>query len=236
MAKKVKNDNKKEIKKVEEVEEDVLDFEEYDDEDEVVVRPTHNKQKEKVKEEKENDYHKNHSNVSFKEYLPIATFIISIITLILVLAILVKIDDQDGTTKKSTSEGSGPDETETAEYDTSMFTEIDAEKFVDLINNKKEYYFVYTGRPSCSYCQMMIGNYQKSVEEYDYELYYFDTENVTSETIEEIHKLDEVFERDFPSTPMVYLVGKGEVKDVNEGYTEYSTYTSFLEDNGVDRK
>ena len=47
---------------------------------------------------------------------------------------------------------------------------------------------------------------------------------------------DETFEEDFPATPMVYLVGKGEVKDVNEGYTEYDTYVKFLEDNGVEKK
>ena len=234
MAKKVKTDKKKEIKKVEEIEEDVLDFEEYDDEDETVVELPRKSEKEKKVVKKENDSDREGCPFQYKEYLPIATFIISVITLILIIAILGKVSD--GTTTKKSTSGSENEGTETAEYDTSMFTEIDADKFVELVKNKKEYYFVYTGRPSCSYCQMMIGNYQQSVEEYDYELYYYDTENVTSEIVSEIQGLDEIFEQDFPSTPMVYLVGKGEVKDVNEGYTEYSTYANFLEDNGVEKK
>ena len=232
MAKKVKIDDKKEIKKVEDVEDTISDFEEYDDEDEVEVTTKIEKD---TRDEKETDrVIKNNSYVSptYKDYLTIASFVISIISLILLLVVLAKIDNA------TISKGKTGDttETESVDYDTSMFTEIDEDKFVDLINNKKGYSFVYTGRSTCGYCLKMIGNYQQSVSEYDYELYYLDTSNLTSDFVEKIQGMDEIFENDFPATPMVYLVGKGEVKDVNEGYTEYSTYANFLEDNGVDKK
>lgn len=232
MAKKIKIDDKKEIKKVEDVEDTISDFEEYDDEDEVEVTTKIEKD---TRDEKETDrVIKNNSYVSptYKDYLTIASFVISIISLILLLVVLAKIDNN------TISKGNAGDttETESVDYDTSMFTEIDEDKFVDLINNKKGYSFVYTGRSTCGYCLKMIGNYQQSVSEYDYELYYLDTSNLTSDFVEKIQGMDEIFENDFPATPMVYLVGKGEVKDVNEGYTEYSTYANFLEDNGVDKK
>ena len=242
MAKKVTNkpktekNNKKELREkelIEDKEEDLIDFVEYDDEDGEYEEYTP-KKKQEGKDERVNKSHKE-INFDCMKYLPIATFVVSLISLIVSLVVLSKVNDLDGSTtkKKTTNE---EETTETAEYDTSMFKEIDADEFVDLINNKKEYYFVYTGRPSCGYCQMMIGNYQKSVKEYDYDLYYYDTEYVTSEIVEKIQGLDEIFEEDFPATPMVYLVGKGGVKDVNEGYTEYDIYAQFLEDNGVDKK
>ena len=96
--------------------------------------------------------------------------------------------------------------------------------------------FVYTGRPTCSYCTLMIGNLIKSVEDYDYTLYYLNTDNLDSDSTGKITELDEILEKDFPATPMVYLVGDGKVYDVNEGYTDYATYTKFLEDNDVEKR
>lgn len=234
MAKK-KFDNKKELKEIEEVEEDIIDFEEFDDEDEVEVEVFKNKpaKKEKVVTSKSTEK-REPVTLDCMKYLPIATFVISLLALIISIVILCKVNKlEGGTTKKNTSTD---DTEEVTGYDTSLFTEITADEFISFIKDKKNTHFVYTGRPSCSYCQMMIGNYIKSVKEYDYTLYYFDTETVTSDDIATIQSFDEVFKQDFPATPMVYLVGNWGVEDVSEGYVEYATYAAFLEANGVKKK
>jgi len=237
MAKKDNTIKKEKIKEVEE-EIDSLEFEEYDDEDDTKEAPFNKEKerKERITMKKEKVERKTNKSIlgECKEYISIASLIIGIITLILSIIILVKVNNLNGTTKKG-STGSG-ESADTSDYDTSMFKEIDVDKFIEMFENENRYYFVYTGRPTCSYCRMMIGNYQKSVKEYDYDLYYYDTQSVTSEIVEKIKGLDDTFEKDFPATPMVYLVGKGEVKAVSEGYTEYETYAKFLENNGVDKK
>jgi thioredoxin-related protein len=238
-----KKDKKKEIAELEEVEEEFNDFEEFDDEDEVDVKTVKIKKKETVKPAKEvyvkDSKVKAPHECQLMKWLPIATFVLSLITFILVIVILCKVNNLDGTTTKKkatgTDNGNGTEQTD-SEYDTSMFTEITYEEFVKMIQDKNKTYFVYTGRPTCSYCRMMIGNYQKSVEEYNYTLYYFDTDYVTSDMVNTIQSYDEVFQEDFPATPMVYKVGNYGVEAVAEGYTEYDTYASFLEENGVKKK
>ena len=235
MTKKIKTNIKEDVKEVNEEEYDSLSFEEYDDEESIEEYVSNkNTNKKNVRDNKNEDKGMT-INIDYNKYkyMIIATLIISAITLLVSVAILNKIENINGATTK---EKEGNTKEESVSYDTSMFEEIDIDEFIELFNNKKKYYFVYTGRPTCSYCQKMIGNYQKSVDEYDYELYYYDTQDVTSEIINKVKDLDETFEEDFPATPMVYLVGKGEVKDVNEGYTEYDTYVKFLEDNGVEKK
>ena len=235
MTKKIKTNIKEDVKEANEEEYDSLSFEEYDDEENIEEYVSNkNTNKKNVRDNKNEDKGMT-INIDYNKYkyMIIATLIISAITLLVSVAILNKIENINGATTK---EKEGNTKEESVSYDTSMFEEIDIDEFIELFNNKKKYYFVYTGRPTCSYCQKMIGNYQKSVDEYDYELYYYDTQDVTSEIINKVKDLDETFEEDFPATPMVYLVGKGEVKDVNEGYTEYDTYVKFLEDNGVEKK
>ena len=235
MTKKIKTNIKEDVKEANEEEYDSLSFEEYDDEENIEEYVSNkNTNKKNVRDNKNEDKGMT-INIDYNKYkyMIIATLIISAITLLVSVAILNKIENINGATTK---EKEGNTKEESVSYDTSMFEEIDIDEFIELFNNKKKYYFVYTGRPTCSYCQKMIGNYQKSVDEYDYELYYYDTQDVTSEIINKVKDLDETFEEDFPATPMVYLVGKGEVKDVSEGYTEYDTYVKFLEDNGVEKK
>ncbi len=226
---------KKEEKEVVEELEEVID-DEFDDEEEATfVKPAKAEKKEVVKKESNT---KDCEKI-LKVYLPIAQFCVMVAILITLIFIAVYANTVAGQyrSKNTTStETETTEATEDSEYDVSMFKEIDKDEFIDMVKDKKKKYFVYTGRSTCGYCRQMLPNLQKSVNEYDYTLYYFDTENVTQDDVDDIKKLDEVFETDFPATPMVYYVGNGKVNDVNEGYTEYDTYASFLESNDVDKK
>lgn len=256
MAKKVTKNNSKEVtkkkkdKKVEVLEE-TIDMSEFDDEDfedevvESVVDEDYDdedfvEEAPKTKKIKKVST-KEQSDLDLNRVMSIATLVISALALIISLVVLSKVSfiakqfDDGKETSKVDSE-LNEDGSYDAEYDTSTFKEISADEFIDMIKEEDSKAFVYTGRPTCSYCTLMIGNLIKSVEDYDYTLYYLDTDNLDNDSAEKITELDEILEKDFPATPMVYLVGDGKVYDVNEGYTDYATYTKFLEDNDVEKR
>lgn len=256
MAKKVTKNNSKEVtkkkkdKKVEVLEEEI-DMSEFDDEDfedeeiESVVDEDYDDEdfdeeeapkttKVKKVSSKEQSY------LDLNRVMSIATLVISALALIISLIVLSKVSFiakqfDDGKKESKVDSELNEEGSYEADYDTSTFKEISADEFIDMIKEDSKA-FVYTGRPTCSYCTLMIGNLIKSVEDYDYTLYYLDTGEIDNDDIEKIAKLDEILEKDFPATPMVYLVGDGKVYDVNEGYTDYATYTKFLEDNDVEKR
>lgn len=232
-------------KKVEEVVEDVKfekmveeeeilenDFEEFDDEDIV--------EKEEVVcscgpdcrcGEKHGSSNENRTLKNL-QVISCITLCISVVVLLVSLITLNKVTNLNGTTKEETAE-----EEQEVEYDVSMFTEITAEEFIKMFKEKDgKRRYIYTGTSSCSYCIAFLPSLQKSVEEYDYTLYYLDVAKVTQEELTEIQGLHEKFEEFFGYTPMVFVTKNAEVRGVNEGYVEYETYAKFLEDNKASKK
>ncbi len=257
MAKKVTKNNSKEVtkkkkdKKVEVLEEEI-DMSEFDDEDfedeEVVSEVDEDYDDEDFEDEEapkttkvKKVSSKEQSDLDLNRVMSIATLVISALALIISLIVLSKVSFiakqfDDGKKESKVDSELNEEGSYEADYDTSSFKEISAEEFIDMIKDEDSKAFVYTGRPTCSYCTLMIGNLIKSVEDYDYTLYYLNTDNLDSDSTGKITELDEILEKDFPATPMVYLVGDGKVYDVNEGYTDYATYTKFLEDNDVEKR
>ena len=101
---------------------------------------------------------------------------------------------------------------------------------------KDKTYFVYTGRSTCGYCVAFLPMLQQSISDYDYTLYYLDIDKLSNEDLTKIAELHDDFADTIGGTPMVYAMGKKDVKDINRGYTEYNTYASFLEKNGIKKR
>lgn len=163
---------------------------------------------------------------------------ITIISLLLSLIILNKVSNGNFSSNSgSGNSGSGTDTgtNEKVEYDTSMFTEIKLDDFLDMYEENDEF-FVYTGRSTCGYCVAFLPYLQQSVSEYDYTLYYLDVDKLSNDDLTEIAELDDKFKTTIGGTPMVYVMGNEDVVDINQGYTDYDTYASFLEDNGVKKR
>lgn len=231
---------KKKVEKVEEVVEDVKfnkmveeeeilekDFEEFDDEDSMAHEEhTCNC----------GDHHcASNENKGLKGLLVVSciTLCISVVVLLVSLITLNKVNNLNGTasTKEET------EEVQEAEYDVSMFKEINAKEFIKMFKEKDgKRHYIYTGTSSCSYCLAFLPSLQKSVKEYDYTLYYLDVAKLTQEEVTEIQKLDDKFAEFFGYTPMVFVTKNAVVRDVNEGYVEYETFAKFLEENKVSKK
>ena len=164
---------------------------------------------------------------------------ITIISLLISLIVLYKVSDYNKVYNGSSDDESVNSDSdignEKIEYDTSMFTEISVEDFMDMYEENKKY-FVYTGRSTCGYCVAFLPYLQQSVSEYDYTLYYLDIDKLTKDDFNDIAELDDDFAATIGATPMVYVIKNKNLVDVNEGYTEYSSYSDFLEDNGVKKR
>ena len=247
MAKK-KNFKEEKIKsekreKDNEVVEEDEDFEEYDDEDEMVVNTV---DKHEVKNN--NEYREN-NNINFNEnlvrdinLLKILTFIsicVSVLTLVISFIVLIQTNKNELYYSDGDSEESS-DDTENVDYDTSMFTEVSGDELLDILDRDDDVtYFVAVGRSGCTFSQNFLPSLQQSVKDYDYTLYYLDTDKLDSDVSDEITEKSDVFKDKnsiFGATPIVYVIKNKKVVDVHSGYSEYDVYESFLKDNGVEKK
>ena len=156
--------------------------------------------------------------------LQVCAYIIIALLLINTIALFASLKDPNTNTETDT------DETGTTyDYDVSMFTTIDEDEFVDTYNGS-ELSVVYFGRSTCGYCVQFLPVLQQAQSDYGYKTLYVDIEKVSDST--KITNLDSFFESYYGLTPTVVLVKDGKVIDSQVGYTDYSTFASFLEDNG----
>ena len=122
-------------------------------------------------------------------------------------------------------------------YDTSMFKEITMSDFIRIFNNPDdEIRYVYTGRPTCSYCVQFIPILNNSLKVYNYSLYYLDVTYVTESQYKEVIKYDQDLADSFMSTPMVYKIRNGKVINYSAGYKDYADYFKYLENNGIKKR
>lgn len=221
-VKKEVNNNREFFDEGEEEIEDIEE-EEIDDEDEFeeVVSTK--------KVSKNNNSNNNQNNTLI--FITCASLIVSVVALFISLIILSKVSHIDSF---YVEEDDSNQQVESG-YDTSMFTSLAEDDFIAMFEeDDDEVRFVFSGRSTCSYCVAFLPYLQQSVEEYDYTLHYLDIDKVSK--YDEISDLDDKLAENISYTPMVYAIKNGEVIDINDGYTEYSTLTEFLEENGVEKK
>ncbi len=156
--------------------------------------------------------------------LQVCAYIIIVLLLVNTIALFASLKDPSADAETSTNE------TETSyDYDVSMFKTIDEDEFVNKYNGS-ELSVVYFGRATCGYCVQFLPVLQQAQSDYGYKTLYVDIEKVSDST--KIINLDSFFASYYGSTPTVVLVKDGKVVDSQVGYTDYSTFASFLEDNG----
>lgn len=252
VVKKTEEKSKKDLKKEkefeklvaeEEIEEVVEDFDEdYDDEDDneviIVKEKKHNEGKCACGDDCNCGCNCNNETMVLK-FLIGVSICVSVLTLLISFIVLNKVNNINSyySDDKVVELDNDNTDSTSADYDVSMFKSIDADEFIDMFDKDDDKIrFVYTGRETCSYCVAFLPALQQSIEDYDYTLYYLDTTGVTEDAYNEIVEFDSDLEESFMSTPMVYAIKNGEVVDYNNGYTEYSTYVEFLEDNKVKEK
>lgn len=137
------------------------------------------------------------------------------------------------------SEGEGnvnTNEQQSGEYDVSMLTAINADNFVEFFKGS-DLKIIYMGREDCGYCVSFLPTLQKSLEDYDYTLHYYDiNSNSDTASVEKIQALDEFFKENYGVTPIVVFVKDNKVVDQLVGAVDYETVESLLVKNNISKK
>lgn len=148
-------------------------------------------------------------------------------------------------TSKNTSK-EAETETESVEYDVSMFNTIDATQFMNLVDGDKAS-VVYMGRSGCGYCVAFLPTLQKAQTEIGYTTNYVDVSEIDSTTedytkmVSLIDGMAESFNKEngteyktlYGYTPTVAIVKDGKIQDIWIGYSEYEDYVDWLSENGI---
>ena len=123
----------------------------------------------------------------------------------------------------------------TSEYDVSMFTEKTTTEAVESIK-KGDTEVVYIGRSTCGYCVKFLPILQQAQKEYGYTTTYIDLTKMTSDDQTTLLTLDndeKYISENFGYTPMILIFRDGKLVKGWVGYAEYSSFASFLEENGI---
>lgn len=179
-------------------------------------------------------------------YTLVSIFVCVLISTIFVIIIAVDNDNENKNNNTSLNSyantentGNGSNnggEIVNPEYDTSMFEEINASKFIELFNGSEQS-LIYIGRPGCGYCVQFLPSLQKAQDEFGYKTYYLDIDTITDEEYYEISGLNEFLENNFGFTPMVLVVQNGQIAGEGwVGYNEYDAFKTYLESIGYQAK
>lgn len=88
---------------------------------------------------------------------------------------------------------------------------------------------IYIARPGCSYCQQQEPIVKQIMQEYGLMVNYMNTDDMSSEEIEELINSYDVFKGgDNFGTPTILLVQKGKIVDSTIGYSEKDALVSFF--------
>lgn len=88
---------------------------------------------------------------------------------------------------------------------------------------------IYIARPGCSFCQKQEPIVKELIKEYDLTINYMNTDDMSSEEIEELINSYDVFEGGEKfGTPTILLVQKDKIVDSTIGYTEKDSLIEFF--------
>jgi len=142
------------------------------------------------------------------------------------------------------------EEETTDEYDVSSFNAMDETEFLATVK-KTDLQVIYLGRATCGYCIQFLPTIKAAQEEYGYTTNYVDItavdtsssdytkmttmiNNMTA-TFNKEHSLtgEDAYEYLYGYTPTILITKNNKIVDVWVGYSDYDTFASWLEANGV---
>lgn len=102
------------------------------------------------------------------------------------------------------------------------------------IKDAKGYHFMFIGRETCSYCTKFKESINKAMQDYDFMVYYIDTDTFKSEDeFNELVATDSYMSEEEWGTPLNLLYKDGKRVNVLNGFVEADELIKFLKDNKV---
>ena len=155
----------------------------------------------------------------------------------------------DGSTKTTTKTETTEEETNT-EYDVSSFNAINETQFLATVK-KSDLQVIYLGRSTCGYCIQFLPSIKQAQTDYKYTTNYVDITKVDTSSDdyksmttminnmtaafnkEHNYTGDNAYEYLYGYTPMIAIAKDGKIVDIWVGYSDYATFASWLESNGI---
>ena len=143
---------------------------------------------------------------------------------------LKECDNGGSSTTTSSTNNSSNDSSDISEDEQGDLNEIDIDEYLDLLKGD-EASIIYVARPTCHYCQEMEPIVKNIVYEYDVKVNYLNTDELDDEGQSKLIKSDDYFSEGY-GTPLLLVVKKDKIVDIQEGLTDKDTTVKFLKDNG----
>ena len=116
--------------------------------------------------------------------------------------------------------------------DSNKLKEISCEEYNDAIKSTTNE-LTFIGRPTCGYCNMFVPVLEKIKKEYDIEVNYFNTDNLSKNEVEDFYSSSELYMSSDFGTPTLILTNNKEIIEYNIGYMEYDNAVAWLKKVGV---
>lgn len=104
--------------------------------------------------------------------------------------------------------------------------QINVDEYLELYNSSGKKIVLFS-RPTCHYCQIATPIIENIIYEYKVDINYINTDELGDDGSAEIVKSDDYFSEGY-GTPLLLVVGDGEIKDKIEGLTTKKGYLNFL--------
>lgn len=111
--------------------------------------------------------------------------------------------------------------------------QINVDEYLEMYKSSGKKIVLFS-RPTCQYCQIATPIIESIIYEYKVDINYINTDELGDDGSAEIVKSDEYFSEGY-GTPLLLVVGDGEIKDKIEGLTTKKGYLDFLKKQGFVR-
>lgn len=102
------------------------------------------------------------------------------------------------------------------------------------LKDAKGYHFMFIGRETCSYCTKFKESINKAMQDYNFMVYYIDTDTFEGEDeFNELIATDSYMSEEEWGTPLNLLYKDGKRVNVLNGFVEADELVQFLKDNKV---
>lgn len=106
------------------------------------------------------------------------------------------------------------------------FNNINVDTYLEYYNGEEEK-LVLIASPTCQYCQIAEPIIQNIAYNYNIDINYLNTNEISKEDGEKLMSSDEFFSEGF-GTPLLLIVSNGQIKDKVDGLTDKAHYVEFF--------
>lgn len=112
------------------------------------------------------------------------------------------------------------------------YNEVTLNEYLDIINSDEKS-IILVARPTCTYCQKFSPILKQAAGDLNLVINYIDTDKFSSDDWDKFNNSLSYYTENEWGTPLTLIVQKGQIVDVNSGYTDLNTIKNFFTKNGL---